>query len=117
VSLIVIVVTIQQFLGIQTGLQITGGYLITLFIFGAFVQYLRVLTKSIWVGVGFHLFFVQMNQLIGLSDNSLIQLSGTESELPAQITLISLLALVFIGLIAYSFIQKRKQANIEVATS
>jgi membrane protease YdiL (CAAX protease family) len=108
VALPVIIVSIQKLFGIDWSVPVTGGYIITLFIFGSFVQYLRVLTKSIWAGVGFHLFFVQMNQLIGITDENLIEFSETSSELPIQITLISLLLLVFIGLIAYPIIKKRK---------
>ena len=43
---------------------ITGSYIITMIFFGAFVQYLRVLTKLIWMGIGFHLMFVYINRLI-----------------------------------------------------
>ena len=108
VTLPLIISAIQNLCGIDWAVPITGGYIITLFFFGAFVQYLRVLTKSIWAGVGFHLFFVQMNQLIGITDNSLIEFSETSNQQPIQITLIVLLLIIFISLIAYPFIMKRK---------
>lgn len=108
VTLPLIISFIQNLLGIEWAVPVNGGYIITLFFFGSFVQYLRVLTKSIWTGVGFHLFFVQMNRLIGIEGDTLIQFSETSSQQPIQVTLIILLLLVFIGLIAYPYINKRK---------
>lgn len=104
----VIISLIQKYFGINTAVPINGGFIITLLFFGAFVQYLRVLTKSIWAGIGFHLFFVQMNQLIGITDSSLIEFSETSNQQSIQITLIVLLLIIFISLIAYPFIMKNK---------
>ena len=81
--------------------SVTIGYLTYMLFFGAFALYLRVLTKSIWTGVGFHLMFVFMNQLIGLEPTNLIQFSEFSSERPVQITLIRMLGLTFIALLAY----------------
>ena len=106
----VIVGIVQFYLGIVTGVPITPGFLITLLVFGAFVQYLRILTKSIWAGVGFHMLFVHMNQLMGLSDDKLIQFSETQNQLPVQITLLTLLLMVVVGLILYANNQKKKQS-------
>ena len=108
VAVPVIIIVIQKFFGVDSAVPINGGFIITLLFFGAFVQYLRVLTKSIWVGVGFHLFFVQMNQLIGITDSSLIEFSETSNQQSIQITLIVLLLIIFVSLIAYPFIMKRK---------
>lgn len=107
----VIINLIQKYFGINTAVPINGGFIITLLFFGTFVQYLRVLTKSIWAGVGFHLFFVQMNQLIGITDSSLIEFSETSNQQSIQITLIVLLLIIFISLIAYPFIMKKKNKN------
>jgi len=108
VSLPVIISAIQKVFGIDWAVPITVGYIITLVFFGSFVQYLRILTKSIWGGVGFHLFFVQMNQFMGITDDSLIEFSETSNQQPIQATLIVLLLLVFTGLIVYPIIKKRK---------
>ena len=108
----IIVITIQDLIGIASTMPLSVGYLFTLLFFGSFVQYLRVLTGSIWTGVGFHLFFVQMNQLIGITDTSFIQFSETGSELPFQITLVVLLLFVLTGLVIYSIRNKRKNRVI-----
>lgn len=110
VTIPIIISLVQKLFGIDSTVPISGGYVITLLFFGAFVQYLRVLTKSIWAGVGFHLFFVFMNQLIGITDKQLIQFSETSNQQPVQITLIVLLLLVFISLIAYPYLKKRKES-------
>lgn len=61
----VILLPIQKLLGssVLTGVvnSVSVGYLTYMLFFGAFALYLRVLTKSIWTGVGFHLMFVFMN--------------------------------------------------------
>jgi hypothetical protein len=88
---------------ITTGLvnSISVGYISYLLFFGAFAVYLRVLTNSVWTGIGFHLMFVYINQIMGLESTNLIQFSNFTSETPAQITFILLLSLTFIALIAY----------------
>jgi len=108
----VILVSIQNMLNINVTIggasSITTTYILSLIFFGVFVQYLRVLTNSIWTGVGFHLFFVYINRLIGTSSENLIQLSDVTDETPMQIILgISMLA-VLVGLFLYPKISKQK---------
>lgn len=88
---------------LTTGLvnSISLGYLGYMLFFGAFAMYLRVLTKSIWTGLGFHLMFVYINQLIGLEDTNLIQFSSFNNELPVQLTFVLSLMLTFIVLFFY----------------
>ena len=89
--------------GITTGIveSLSFGYIVNVLFFGAFAIYLRVLTKSIWTGIGFHLMFVYINQIMGLESTNLIQFSTFSNEGLTQITFISLLLLTFVGLIAY----------------
>lgn len=79
--------------------SITGGYIITLTIFGWFVQYLRILSGSIWMGMGFHLAFVLMNRVVGPRPDALIHFADSGQGGPIQMTLmlalLSLLLLVF----------------------
>ncbi|MEP1306984.1 MAG: CPBP family intramembrane glutamic endopeptidase [Balneola sp.] len=108
----VILVSIQRLLNINVTIggasSITLSYILSLIFFGVFVQYLRVLTNSVWTGVGFHLFFVYINRLIGTSSENLIQLSDVTDETPMQIILgISMLA-VLAGLFLYPKISKHK---------
>lgn len=88
--------------------QITSTYLITMFFFATFVQYLRIIFKSIWVGIGFHLFFVYINRLIGPSDTSLIQLTEITNETPLQLVFIGTIVVIFLLLLLYPRITGRK---------
>lgn len=111
---IVIIMYFKSFLGIHGAVvTLSGNYIVTLLFFGAFMQYLRVAFKSIWVGVGFHLFFVHMNKIMGLTDDRLIQFSETLNEQPLQITLIILIILVFVALILFPIIKKKRRGTIE----
>ncbi|MDX2361516.1 MAG: CPBP family intramembrane metalloprotease [Crocinitomicaceae bacterium] len=96
---------------------ITLSYFLNMIFFGAFVQYLRILTGSVWTGIGFHLIFVFMNHLIGLEPTNFIQVSDFDSEVPVQITLLSSIALVFITLLLYPKITKRKLGWKELSES
>lgn len=103
----VIIMSFQRFFGIGgAGVTLSGNYIVTLLFFGTFMQYLRVAFKSIWVGVGFHLFFVHMNKIMGMTDDRLIQFSKIVNEQPLQITLIVLILLVFATLILFPIIKK-----------
>lgn len=101
----VILLQIKGLLGpdITTGIvdNISFGYIGYLIFFGAFAIYLRVLTKSIWTGIGFHLIFVYMNQIMGLEPTNLVQFSDFTNEGLIQISFATLLILTFAGLLAY----------------
>ena len=104
--------------GLTEGLvnNISLGYLGYMILFGAFAMYLRILTNSIWTGIGFHLMFVYMNQLIGLNNYNLIQFSSFTNELNVQLTFGICLILSFILLFIYPKIKgtvmiKRKSVS------
>lgn len=94
-------------------------YLITMAIFALLTNYLRILSGTVWMSVGFHLGFLQMSRIFGMNDRALIRLSDITSETPLQITAIAGILLVFIALIAYPSIAKRplgwRQADPEEA--
>lgn len=100
----------KQLLGYEVSIgganTITPSYIITLTFFGAFMQYLRILTQSLWTGVGFHLVFVFMNQLMGPREHNLIQFTSSEGEQALQFTLMGLVLSVFIGLLIYPRLSK-----------
>lgn len=106
-----VIVGIQKLMGngvfIGATDRITPSFVITMLFFGSFMQYLRILTNSVWTSVGFHTLFVFMNVLIGTEPNNLIQFSNMQRETPMQVTLISLVVLTFIWLLAYPRITKR----------
>jgi hypothetical protein len=79
--------------------RITGGYLITMMFFAAFVQYLRILTGTVWTGIGFHLHFVFLNRLLGPRETNLIRLTDLTTEGPMQVTLIITVLLVLAALV------------------
>lgn len=88
---------------------ITPSYILTLFFFGLFNQYLRILTKSVWAGIGFHLVFVYMNWLIGPDASHLVQLDiNDQTETPMQITMLAVYLLTFIALLLYPRLRGQK---------
>jgi hypothetical protein len=70
VLLPVILVPIQRnILGMDISVgatnHITVDYLIIMTIFGSFVQYLIILTGTVWTSIGFHLAFLLANRIMG----------------------------------------------------
>ncbi len=105
-------VQVQQYiLGMEVRIGGAGSlqvdYLITMAIFALMTNYLRILSGTVWMSVGFHLSFLQMSRIFGMNDKALIQLSDIKSETPLQITLIVGILLAFIALVAYPFIVRR----------
>lgn len=87
--------------------SVTLGYVIVLAIFGCFTQYLRIITNTIWTGIGFHLVFVFMNRLMGPDSSSIIQITGMTNDGPLRIIYAGTLLLIFALLILYPIIKKR----------
>jgi len=102
----------QYILGIDVSLggssSIQLGYVITMIIFGCFVQYLRILTNTIWMGVGFHSVFVFFNHLMGTDEDSFIQFVSMTNEGPIQMVYVGTLIIIFIALICYPLVSKKK---------
>jgi len=96
--------------------SITVGYLITLTIFGLFVQYLRILTGAIWTGIGFHLAFVYMNRLVGPDPGNVLQFGEITNSMAMQITALGLVGLLLVFLVAYPWIVGRRLGWSEVET-
>ena len=80
--------------------------------FGAFMQYLRIIFKSIWVGVGFHLVFVHMNQLIGITTDKLLQFSEDSNQHPVLFILVTFLIIIFLSLIIYPIHKRRRDKSL-----
>jgi membrane protease YdiL (CAAX protease family) len=81
--------------------HITGGYLLTMTLFGTFLQYLRVLSGTVWACIGFHLFFLMASRIAGIQESSFILLSDFTNERPMQMVLVGSILLVFIALLAF----------------
>jgi len=85
----------------------TGGYVITMTLFGTFVQYLRILSGSIWTGVGFHLAFVLINRIMGPRPTDLIRFSDITAQGPMMITALATVILLMVALVAYPWLVGR----------
>ena len=112
VLLPIVLYPIQKYiLGMETQIgnssTLTISYIIIMLFFGAFVQYLRILTNSIWTGIGFHLMFVYFNRIMGPEPSNLIQFSNFTNERPLQIVFVTSLLIVFIVLLLYPRISKQ----------
>lgn len=81
--------------------HVTIGYMLTLVMFGSLLQYLRVLTGTVWTGIGFHLFFLMSNRLVGVRPSSFILMSDVTTQGPMQAVLIGSILLVFGALLLY----------------
>jgi membrane protease YdiL (CAAX protease family) len=86
--------------------HITAGYLITLLIFGTFLQYLRVLTGTIWAGIGFHLAFLLANRIVGPRPTHLIRFTEVTAPGPLLGVVIGSAALIVAGLLAWPWIRR-----------
>jgi membrane protease YdiL (CAAX protease family) len=87
--------------------HITGGYVMTLSIFGAFLQYLRILTGTIWAGIGFHLVFLLANRIVGPRPTQMIRFVEVTSPAPLLTVVIGSLVLILVGLVAWPWIRRR----------
>ena len=87
---------------------LSGSYVMTMLFFGGIVQYLRIITKTIWTGVGFHLAFVYSDRLVGVTDTDLIIIADATNQTAPQLMLLSLMGLVIITFIIVTYRQKKK---------
>ncbi len=87
--------------------SVTLSYLLIMLFFGSFLQYLRIITKSIWTGIGFHALFVYFDRIMGSTSNNLIQLDTTGNQAPMQIVFATSLLILFGIVIFYPAISKK----------
>lgn len=81
---------------------ITGGYIMYMTLFGCLTAFLRVLTGSVWTGIGFHLMFVSMNHFLGIRESSLIVIRDYTNEGFIQLTLLTSILFVLIGIVMFA---------------
>ncbi|MEN2282153.1 CPBP family intramembrane glutamic endopeptidase [Algoriphagus sp. SE2] len=108
-----VIVTIQSdLLGMNINIggadSITLGYMINMLLFACFTIFLRQISGSIWMGVGFHCFFVYQNYFIGTTEHSLFQLTSNAGGSAVQITAIVSFLITFIIIILSSYLDRRK---------
>ena len=63
--------------------RIEPSFLIILLIFGSLQQYLRVVSGTIWIGVGFHAAFVLINRIMGPRETQMIRVGEVNGRRPA----------------------------------
>lgn len=112
VLLPVVVVSIQhRLLGMEVSVggasTITGSYLITMLLFGTFVQYLRILSGTIWTGVGFHFAFILINRIMGPRPTHMIRFSDVTAQGPMLATTLAIVVLLLTALLVYPWLAKR----------
>jgi len=93
------VLGIENAIGGASGLR--PSYLIIMALFGSFLVYLRVLTNSIAMGMGFHLGFVHFDRIMGLESYHLIQFMDASGEGPIQMVLMICFVIMLVGLFMY----------------
>jgi hypothetical protein len=86
---------------------ITPQYVITMALFGSFVQYLRVLSGTIWMGIGFHFTFVSLNRLVGPRPANAIQFTDIINGGPLQMVTMVSVAFALLLVLAYPKISGR----------
>lgn len=87
--------------------RVTGQFVVTLFLFGCMLQYLRVLTGTVWTCIGFHLLFLFANRLVGVREGAFVRMSHVTSEGPLQLLFLGSIALVAAGLLLYPRLTRR----------
>lgn len=112
VLLPVLVVPFQQrVLGMEVivggASRLTVSYLITMAVFGAFTQYLRILSGTVWMSIGFHFAFVLMNRIVGPRATAVIRFEEVTAQGPIQASVLGSLLLLIIALVGYPLFVKR----------
>jgi len=101
----------QQVLGMEVRVggasQLTASYLITMAIFAVFTQYLRILSGTVWMSMGFHFAFVLINRIMGPRPTAVIRFEEVTSQGPIQMTALVTILLLIIGLVGYPRFVKR----------
>lgn len=108
----IVIVGIQHYL-LRQEIQINGAsriepnYLIIMLIFGSFQQYLRVLSGTIWIGVGFHGAFVLINRIMGPRPSQMIRFEDVTASGPLQLVSIGSVVLILGTILAWPWLARR----------
>lgn len=92
-------------LGGSTGL--TAEYVVIMVIFGSFVQYLRVLSGGIWMGIGFHFSFLLMDRIVGPGPSDLVRMTEIAPTAPLQAIGLGLAGMTLLGVLAYPWLSRK----------
>jgi membrane protease YdiL (CAAX protease family) len=94
--------------------RIEPSFLVTLFVFGWFLQFLRVASGTIWVGIGFHTAFVLINRIMGPRDSQMIRFEEIIAPGPLKFVAIGTVVAVFGAVFAWPWLAKRSLGWREV---
>jgi uncharacterized protein len=94
---------------------ITWEYMIVLIPFGIALQYLRVLTGSVWACIGFHAAFLHLARTVNQSDSAIIQLTPI-SSMGSGVLVLASIALVTILLLVIPYARSRGRTQSHLRT-
>jgi membrane protease YdiL (CAAX protease family) len=86
---------------------LTADYLVIMVLFGSFVQYIRVLSGAVWMGIGFHFGFLLLNRVMGPRPSNLIHVTEVAGAGPLQAMALSLAGLTILAALAWPFVTRR----------
>ena len=112
VLLPVLIVSFQQHvLGMEVRVggasQLTAVYVISMAIFAVFTQYLRILSGTVWMSMGFHFAFVLVNRVVGPRETAVIRFEEVTAQGPIQVAALVSVLLLIIALVGYPRLAKR----------
>lgn len=112
-------VAIQHYL-LGMEIQVNGAssiqpsYLVIMLVFGSFQQYLRVLSGTIWLGVGFHTAFILINRIMGPRDDQMIRFAEVHAGGPLQLVAMASVGLILVTVFAWPWLARRSLGWREV---
>jgi len=89
--------------------SVTAEYVVMILLFGSFIQYLRIASGSVWLGIGFHAAFVLMNRILSPRPTAFIHLVDVVNSQAIQLTLLGSLLLMLVAALLYPRVRGRKR--------
>jgi len=108
----ILIVSIQHLLlgheiRVNGAASIEPSYLVIMLVFGSFLQYVRTLSGTIWIGVGFHASFVLINRIMGPRETQMIRFEEVTAAGPLQLVAIGSVVLVLGTIFAWPWVARR----------
>jgi membrane protease YdiL (CAAX protease family) len=120
VALPLAAVPVERMMGLEISVNgastIQPSFLVIMLVFGTFQQYLRVLSGTIWLGVGFHMAFVLINRIMGPRESQMIHFVDATNEGAVQLVALGTVVLILVTLFAWPWLAKRSLGWREVDT-
>lgn len=114
VSVPVTVNFLQQFVGMDPGVDINADYVILLLAFGIVLQLLRSVTGSLWASIGFHLGYLEISRFV-IAQNDLRLLTYSELYEGTSNLYILFMMMILGGIFAVGAIYLLQRASRKIA--